>query len=394
MNIASLSNLQLQYNRKVQIYSKRLTLDRSIKNLGFYIEDDFVEMLSRERKRSKRTNMPFMLMLLNIKKVLQMKSARDETRTIATLLRANTRETDIKGWYRDDSTIGIVFVGIEEQDIHSAKVIIAGKLEHELKTNLNQEVLDMITITYHTFPEKYDVDKPDSSIEPAFYPDLAKNSVSKMTGSFLKRSVDVAGSIAGLLLFSPLFLIISVLIKVTSEGPVFFKQQRVGPFGKTFTFLKFRTMYVNNDETIHREYVTKLIEGNKNCGQSMEGDAKCPVYKIKSDPRITPIGKFLRKTSLDELPQFLNVLKGEMSIVGPRPPIPYEFEKYDIWHRERLLRLKPGITGLWQVMGRSSTNFDDMVRLDVKYLREWSLWLDIVIILKTPWVMVRGKGAY
>ena len=332
--------------------------------------------------------------MLLLRRILKLKSARDNTRTIASLLRANTRETDIKGWYRDDSTIGVIFVGIEEDDINSAKEIIARKFEHKLKTHLNQELLDMITITYHIFPEKYEVDKPGSYLEPAFYPDLAKSSVSKMTGSFLKRSVDVTGSIFGLLLFSPLFLIISILIKVTSEGPVFFKQQRVGPFGKTFTFLKFRSMLVNNDETIHREYVTKLIEGNKNCEQNRDGGAKCPVYKIKSDPRITPIGKFLRKTSLDELPQFLNVLKGDMSIVGPRPPIPYEFEKYDIWHRERLLRMKPGITGLWQVMGRSSTSFDDMVRLDVKYLREWSFWRDIVIIFKTPWVMVRGKGAY
>jgi exopolysaccharide biosynthesis polyprenyl glycosylphosphotransferase len=252
----------------------------------------------------------------------------------------------------------------------------------------------MITITYHIFPEKCDADKPGGPLEPEFYPDLAKTSVSKMTGCFLKRSVDIIGSVVGLLLFSPFFLIISILIKATSEGPVFFRQQRVGPFGKPFTFLKFRSMYINNDETIHKEYVTKLIEGNKNCEQNSNGGAKCPVYKIKSDPRITPIGKFLRKTSLDELPQFLNVLKGDMSIVGPRPPIPYEFEKYDIWHRERLLRMKPGITGLWQVMGRSSTSFDDMVRLDVKYLREWSFWQDIVIIFKTPWVMVKGKGAY
>ncbi len=394
MNIASLNNLELQANRKFQLYSKPLVFDRSIRNSGFYAEEDFVEMLSRERKRSKRTNMPFILMLLNIRKILRLKSARYNTRSIASLLRASTRETDIKGWYRDDSTIGVIFVGIEEQDIDSAKEIIARKFEHKLKTHLDQELLDMITITYHIFPEKCDADKPDSTLEPAFYPDLAKTSVSKMTGCFLKRSMDVTGSIFGLLLFSPLFLIISILIKVTSEGPVFFRQQRVGPFGRTFTFLKFRSMYLNNDETIHREYVTSLIEGNKNCEQNSSGGAKCPVYKIKADPRVTPIGKFLRKSSLDELPQFLNVLKGDMSIVGPRPPIPYEFEKYDVWHRERLLRMKPGITGLWQVMGRSSTSFDDMVRLDVKYLREWSLWRDIVIIFKTPWVMVKGKGAY
>lgn len=394
MNIASLDNFEVQTDRRFQLYSRPLIFDRSIRNSGIYVENYFVEMLSRERKRSKRTNMPFLLMLLNIRKILQLKSARENTRTIASLLRANSRETDIKGWYRDNSTIGVIFVGIEEQDINSAKEIIARKFEHKLKTHLDQELLEMITITYHIFPEKCDDDKLGSSLEPAFYPDLAKNSVSKMTGSFLKRSIDIMVSIVGLLLFSPLFLIISILIKATSEGPVFFRQQRVGPFGKAFTFLKFRSMYVNNDETIHREYVTSLIEGNKKCEQKSDSGAKCRVYKIKADPRVTSIGRFLRKSSLDELPQFLNVLKGDMSIVGPRPPIPYEFEKYDIWHRERLLRMKPGITGLWQVTGRSSTSFDEMVRLDVKYLREWSLWQDIVIIFKTPWVMVKGKGAY
>jgi lipopolysaccharide/colanic/teichoic acid biosynthesis glycosyltransferase len=118
------------------------------------------------------------------------------------------------------------------------------------------------------------------------------------------------------------------------------------------------------------------------------------VYKLSNDPRITSIGNFLRKTSLDELPQLINVLKGEMSLVGPRPPIPYECELYDIWHRRRLLSVKPGITGLWQVTGRSSTTFDEMVRLDLKYVNEWSLWLDIKLLLKTPCVILTGKGGY
>lgn len=394
MNIASLNNLRLQANRTDQNYNHSLIFDKTIKNLLFYVEDEFIDMLSRERKRSRRTNIPFLLMLLNINKILRMKSARDITRTIASLLRENTRETDIKGWYKDNSTIGVVFVGIDEQDVHSAKEIIAKKLERKLEEHLNQELLDMITITYHIFTEKNVVDKPDSTLDATFYPDMSKSSVSKMTGCHLKRIMDVIGSIVGLLFFSPLFLIIPVLIKVTSEGPVLFKQQRIGPFGKTFIFLKFRSMYVNNDDTIHREYVTNLIEGNNNCEQNRDGGAMAPVYKIKSDPRITPLGRFLRKSSLDELPQFLNVLKGEMSLVGPRPPIPYEFEKYDLWHKERLLKMKPGITGLWQVMGRSSTSFDDMVRLDVKYIREWSLWRDIVILFKTPWVVLTKKGAY
>jgi len=162
----------------------------------------------------------------------------------------------------------------------------------------------------------------------------------------------------------------------------------MGLNGETFTFLKFRSMYTNSDHNRHKDYIKKLIKEGKD-----DTDAS-GVYKLSNDPRITTLGGFLRKTSLDELPQFINVLKGEMSLVGPRPPIPYECELYDIWHRRRLLSVKPGITGLWQVTGRSRTTFDEMVRLDLKYINEWSLWLDIKILLKTPWVILTGKGAY
>jgi lipopolysaccharide/colanic/teichoic acid biosynthesis glycosyltransferase len=118
------------------------------------------------------------------------------------------------------------------------------------------------------------------------------------------------------------------------------------------------------------------------------------IYKIVNDPRVTPIGRVLRRSSLDELPQFFNVLKGDMSLVGPRPPLPYEFERYSAWHRRRVLEVKPGLTGLWQVYGRSRTNFDEMVRLDLQYARQWSLWLDLKILLKTPVVVIFGTGAY
>jgi lipopolysaccharide/colanic/teichoic acid biosynthesis glycosyltransferase len=167
----------------------------------------------------------------------------------------------------------------------------------------------------------------------------------------------------------------------------------VGLYGKKFMFLKFRTMYVGNDSRVHEEYIKKLIAG-KIDAESGDGASQKPVYKITNDKRVTPIGEFLRKTSLDELPQFINVLLGDMSLVGPRPPIPYEVQNYDIWHRCRVVEVKPGITGLWQVMGRSTTSFDEMVRLDIKYSREWSIWLDLKIIAKTPWSVIKGKGAY
>ena len=181
-------------------------------------------------------------------------------------------------------------------------------------------------------------------------------------------------------------------IKLSSKGPVFFRQQRVGRYGKTFTFLKFRSMYVNNDPTVHREFVTKLIANRSQTEPENDGDPS--VYKLKDDKRITPVGRVLRRTSLDELPQFLNVLQGDMSLVGPRPPIPYELAAYQTWHRQRLLDVKPGITGLWQVLGRSSVGFDEMVRLDLRYASTWTPWLDFKILLRTPVAVIKGSGAY
>ncbi len=147
-------------------------------------------------------------------------------------------------------------------------------------------------------------------------------------------------------------------------------------------------MHEDSDANMHKQYVQRFISGQA------ETSGSVPVYKIKDDPRVTRIGKFLRKTSLDELPQFWNVLMGDMSLVGPRPPIPYEVECYDIWHRRRILEVKPGMTGLWQVRGRSRTTFNDMVRLDLQYAKSWSIWLDLKILFATPRAMISGNGAY
>jgi lipopolysaccharide/colanic/teichoic acid biosynthesis glycosyltransferase len=151
-------------------------------------------------------------------------------------------------------------------------------------------------------------------------------------------------------------------------------------------------MYTDNDPKIHREYALSFIAGKTETQEKDE--AEPTVYKIKNDPRVTPVGRFLRKTSLDELPQFWNVLSGDMSLVGPRPPVPYEFEVYDFWHRRRVLEVRPGVTGLWQVSGRSRIRFNDMVRLDLRYAERWSLWLDFKILLATPRAVFTGDGAY
>jgi len=208
---------------------------------------------------------------------------------------------------------------------------------------------------------------------------------------FGKRFIDIVVAVFGIVILSPLLLIIAAIIKLTSTGPVLFRQDRLGYQGKKFTFLKFRSMYVCSDDSIHREYMCKLITGDHekiNMGSKIN-----PYFKIKNDPRITPFGRILRKSSLDELPQLFNVLMGHMSLVGPRPPIPYELDNYQTWHRKRVLYTKPGITGLWQVKGRSQTTFEEMVRLDLQYIKDWNLWLDFKILFNTFKAVFSAKGA-
>ncbi|MGI9056244.1 MAG: sugar transferase [Pyrinomonadaceae bacterium] len=207
---------------------------------------------------------------------------------------------------------------------------------------------------------------------------------------FIKRAFDIIFSAIVLISTSPVLLIVSILIKSDSRGAILFKQERVGMDGRKFLCYKFRTMCSDADENIHREAYRKNIEG---ATEANAGNAEKPVFgKVKDDPRVTRIGRFLRRTSLDELPQFLNVLRGEMSVVGARPPIPYEVEEYDIRHRKRL-DMKPGITGLWQVSGRNRLTFQEMVQIDLYYIENWSLWLDLKIILLTLPAVLRGDGA-
>lgn len=197
---------------------------------------------------------------------------------------------------------------------------------------------------------------------------------------FIKRCIDIVGALVGIILISPIFIITAIAIKIYSPGPVLFIQDRVGINGRTFKLYKFRSMYIDAEEK-----KAELIDQNQ-----MKGDF---MFKIKNDPRITPIGRFIRKTSIDELPQFINVLKGEMSLVGTRPPTLDEVSKYKSYHWRRI-SIKPGMTGMWQVSGRSDiVDFDEVVKLDVKYIDEWSLWLDIKILLKTMLTVLRKKGA-
>jgi exopolysaccharide biosynthesis polyprenyl glycosylphosphotransferase len=196
----------------------------------------------------------------------------------------------------------------------------------------------------------------------------------------MKRLIDIAGSAALLLALAPLFAIVTLLIKLDSPGPVFFAQQRVGLNKRRFRILKFRTMVDGSDQQQHMLEHLNEVEG--------------PVFKIKNDPRMTRIGKFLRRFSIDELPQLINVLKGDMSLVGPRPLPVRDVERIEVrWHKRRF-SIKPGITCLWQVNGRSEIGFEDWVRMDLEYIDSWSLVLDIIILMKTIPAVFKGPGAY
>jgi exopolysaccharide biosynthesis polyprenyl glycosylphosphotransferase len=204
----------------------------------------------------------------------------------------------------------------------------------------------------------------------------------------LKRTFDILISAASITFLFPIWLLIALLIKLDSKGPIFYTQERVGMDGRLFLVFKFRTMKAGADSETHRQYQKAFIEGR---AEANLGDGGKPTYKLLADPRITRVGKLLRRTSLDEVPQLLNVLMGDMSVVGPRPPIPYEVEAYELWHRKRL-DMKPGLTGLWQVSGRNRLPFEEMVRLDLFYIENWSLLLDLKIILRTGLVMIGGEG--
>lgn len=362
-------------------------------NYGLYVEDYFTEILSYERKRTERSKRSFLLMLLDIDGLSALDEKGAVIQIIASVLFSSTREIDIKGWYKNGSVIGVLFTELNGIDKTSLKEKIYGKLHSSLEVHHLKE----IEVSFFVFPEDGSEDEKDNNAKngissyETLYPDIANKKDSKR---FIKKVIDITGSIISLIMLSPIFFIIAISIKATSKGKIFFRQERIGQFGNKFEFLKFRTMYINNDPKIHQEYIEKFISEQGSDDAKGNNGVNGTVYKIKDDPRVTTIGKILRKTSLDELPQFINVLKGDMSLVGPRPPIAYEVAIYDIWHRRRIMEVKPGITGLWQVKGRSSTTFNDMVRLDIKYIKEWSVWLDIKILFITPWVVLKGKGAY
>jgi lipopolysaccharide/colanic/teichoic acid biosynthesis glycosyltransferase len=348
----------------------------------------FHRTIALERKRTERSRKPFLLMLLDTSNCLPTSEDGNRLGEILSLLSVSTRETDVTGWYKSSSVGGVMFTEIGNENRTSIVHTMLVRVSAILRERLTIEQSDQISISCHLFPEDWDRDISQYPNNPALYPDLVGRDRARKVPSVVKRMMDLVGSSLALVVLAPLFVTIAIAIKISSKGPVFFRQKRIGQFGTCFVFLKFRSMHVNNDASVHENYVRKLIAGEAE-RQVSNGNGE-GVYKLTADPRVTSVGNFLRRTSLDELPQFLNVFKGEMSLVGPRPALPYEVGVYDLWHRRRLVEVKPGMTGLWQVTGRNRVKFDDMVRLDVTYARTWSPWLDMKILMRTPRAVLEG----
>ena len=362
-------------------------VDRDVLN-----EKTFRRMIAIERKRTERSKEPFLLMLLESGNQQGPETNGTALDTMAASLLASSRETDIIGWYADRKIIGVMFTGLAVKDKNSILSTILSRVKSMLRDELVFNQFNQVSISFHFFPDDWDHDNSGRPSNPALYPDLIIPGNRRRSLLVVKRAIDIAGSALLLALCSPLFLAIAVAVRLSSKGPVLFRQQRVGQYGQCFPFLKFRSMYVNNDHLVHQKFITEMITNDAErqpAGKNGDG-----VFKLKNDTRITRVGRFLRRTSLDELPQLLNVLKGEMSLVGPRPAIPYELAAYQTWHRRRVLEARPGITGVWQVAGRSRVKFDEMVRMDLRYAMAWSPWLDLKILLRTPLAVIRGTGAY
>jgi exopolysaccharide biosynthesis polyprenyl glycosylphosphotransferase len=252
--------------------------------------------------------------------------------------------------------------------------------------------LQELTVHVHVVPDLFALSFPSATLEgfggvPVI--DLGQPGLYGWQRLY-KRVFDVISTSLIFCVIWPLMLMVALWVKLDSPGPIFYRQKRIGENGHPFYMLKFRSMRTDTDDKIHREHIARLIKENLSLANQPAGPTKS--LKMQNDPRVTRVGRFIRRTSIDELPQLLNVLWGEMSLVGPRPPIPYEVEMYQNWHMRRLQAI-PGVTGLWQVQGRNRVSFDEMVRMDIDYIEHQSLWLDIKLLLRTPLALLNGQGA-
>jgi len=352
-------------------------------------EELFRDTITRERKRTNRSGLTMVMLLIGVQDS-QYENTSALFAGIEGALSAVKSDIDILGWFERQSIMGLIVPEIETADLASTCERLESEFRKEITSRFEGDLTERLSIRLRVYPEPQQLGEEElQTVDPFLYPELHVRQDRGAMFQVLKRGIDILGSLALLLILSPLLLAIAGLVKLSSHGPVLFRQIRVGQMLKPFMICKFRTMYANAGHGIHHNYVSWFITSSDK-GQEQDTNQ---IFKLTNDPRITPIGHFLRKTSLDELPQLWNVLVGHMSLVGPRPPLWYEVQQYKPWHRHRVLEAKPGITGLWQVTGRSRTTFDEMVRLDLRYARGRSLWTDIKILLATPMAVIKGKGA-
>lgn len=353
--------------------------DAETPNVDVLGTKQFKKQLHVEKRRADRVGSPLSLVLITVN--AEAGGGLGVVQELIELVNRSKRETDVLGYVAKDK-IGVL---LPHTDQSGAQAFVNGLIKRTTGFPIG--------LKFSTYPDQlldsFDQDARDPSETITFLFD--EQTEQGALGAATKRGMDVLGALVGVVIFLPFMVAIGIAVALTSPGPIVFRQTRIGKGGTPFVFYKFRSMRANSDDRIHREYVANLIEGNLD--EVNQGDHQQPLYKMTADPRVTAVGRFIRKTSLDELPQFFNVLKGDMSLVGPRPPLPYEAEKYQSWHLRRILQVRPGITGLWQVEGRSTTSFDDMVRLDLRYVRHCSPWLDLKILLKTIAVVLRRNGA-
>lgn len=416
------------------------------REINYFPIEQFKQRLLLERRRAERLKSESSLMIVTIANhKSEIKALKEvKLKNLVCQFCKNLRETDAVSVYNDERVV-ILLPDTTIEAAHHVNKILHQQINQFIQTNPKVRIYspDEFTIEVIKFPDKSFIDeekrkkeavdsnfnKPNDGdyIKGMLYKTITQRNQSsksfintcvgsndgaevieditrsaiiesshpiarilKLAQMGAKRFFDIVFSLLLLVMLAPVFGIIALIIKLTSEGPAIFTQKRVGYNGRLFNFYKFRSMYTNNDEHIHENYIKNLIAGNVD--KINNGSDQDPLFKLKNDPRVTPIGRFLRKTSLDELPQLWNVLKGDMSLIGPRPPIPYEVEAYEPWHLRRLYEMKPGITGLWQVSGRNKLSFSEQVRLDINYVKKWSFWLDLKILLKTIPVVIFPTG--
>jgi lipopolysaccharide/colanic/teichoic acid biosynthesis glycosyltransferase len=339
---------------------------------------EFARQIEIEKRRTDRSKSPLSLVIFHVEGSGE--KLRKSVDRLLTTMQYNKRETDVLG-YLGGNRVALL---LPDTGASGAEGFVRSI---ESRTGERPNVVERGTYPAEVFDNLL-AGRPAITEESTFSShEAGKRGPWSRT---IKRGLDIVGALVSITVASPVMLLAALAVKVSSPGPVIFKQTRLGRRGVPFTFYKFRSMVVNNDDRVHREYVQNLIQGRHDAVN--QGDNDQPLYKIQADPRVTPIGRFIRKSSIDELPQLFNVLKGDMSLVGPRPPIPYETERYESWHLRRILDVNPGITGLWQVEGRNRVTFDDMVRLDLCYARDWSIWLDMKILVKTVVAVLRFDG--